>query len=256
MKTTFGTIASVLVGSCIAATSDATIIELELGQQVVSVNPADNVPTTSSTLPIGVLRFEDIGPQQVLFTFASSLESPGELFLRVVFNGVWDRPDHIGFALQSTSGMFGIPSFGRSSNGSGTGPPAGFDFNLTFSTPGFDGTDSITYLLTCAVAVSCGPSATGAGRSPLDATDFNVTNADASGNPGYTGWFAVGNIRYPGSDSNGARYGDSLAVDNVVTPLPEPGILATIGAGILSLVFARPRHRRVRESRRIGSSHP
>jgi hypothetical protein len=241
---------SIVLGSAISFASNAAIIEFQLGTQFPSVSAGDNIPVTASTLPIGVLRFEDVGPQQVRLTVTSSLEASAEFFQRIVFNGFWDRPQDISFQLQSKSGTFNDPTVGKSNNAFTLNPPGGFDFSLLFTTSGtaanrFEGFESITYLLTCANAPECGPTATGANNSPLDATDFNVTNSDLSGNPGYNGWFAVASLVYPGADSNGARYGDNTAANNLVIPqqaVSEPSILATLGIGLLVLVFARRRY--------------
>ena len=249
MKQVIRALAAVLFGSALSFTSDAAIVEFQLGTQFVSVSAGDNIPTTTSILPIGTLRFEDVAPQQVRLTVTSSLEASAEFFDRILFNGIWDRPQDIGFALQSTTGAFNLPTVGKSNNTFTINPPGGFDFQLLFTTSGtaanhFEGTESITYLLTCSNASECGPSATGANNSPLDATDFNVTNADTSGNPGYTGWFAIGSIVYPGADSNGARYGDNTASNNLVAAqqtASEPGMLLILATGILVLGFSRRR---------------
>jgi hypothetical protein len=128
-------------------------------------------------------------------------------------------------------------------------PPGGFDFSLLFATGGtaanrFAGTESVSYLLTCSNLSECGAGATGANNSPLDATDFNVTNSDLSGNPGYTGWFAVASIIYPGPDTNGTRYGDNVAANNLVVPqqqVSEPSVLLMLGMGLLAMGVARRR---------------
>ncbi len=219
------------------ASPHAAVVEFDLGHAFVSVTPGDNSPTVQD-LPIGTLRFEDVSPQQVLFTFSAHLLDPREFFQRVVFNGAWSHPDYIAFSVTNRSGSFADPSFGRSSNGSGTAPPAGFDFNLTFGNPYFDGTDSITYLLTCTNPAACGSGATGAGNNTLDATDFNATNADASGNPGYGGWYAMGNISYPGTDHNGTRYGDNVGGDNLVRAVPEPSGPGLLLVGLATLALA------------------
>jgi hypothetical protein len=240
---------TLLLASAVSFGSNAAIIEFQLGTQFPSVSAGDNVPITASILPIGVLRFEDVGAQQVRLTVSSSLEATAEFFQRIVFNGIWDRPQDINFQLQNKSGTFDDPSVGRTNNGFTLNPPGGFDFSLLFTISGtaanrFEGSESVTYLLTCANAPECGPTATGANNSPLDATDFNVTNSDTSGNPGYNGWFAVGSIVYPGPDSNGARYGDNIAANNLVIAqqaVSEPSIFATLGIGLLTLFFVRRR---------------
>jgi hypothetical protein len=240
--------ASVLLAATISLTANAAIVEFQLGTQFVSVSAGDNIPTTTSTLPIGTLRFEDVGPQQVRLTVTSSLEATTEFFERILFNGIWDRPQDIAFTPQGTSGAFNAPTIGKTNNGFTINPPGGFDFSLLFTVSGgaanhFEGIESITYLLTCSNASECGASAAGTNNSPLDATDFNVTNADTSGNPGYTGWFAIASIGYPGPDSNGARYGDNTAGNNlaVAQAVSEPSMFAMLGIALLASGLARRR---------------
>ena len=125
MKQVIRALAAVLFGSALSFTSDAAIVEFQLGTQFVSVSAGDNIPTTTSILPIGTLRFEDVAPQQVRLTVTSSLEASAEFFDRILFNGIWDRPQDIGFALQSTTGAFNLPTVGKSNNTFTINPPGG-----------------------------------------------------------------------------------------------------------------------------------
>jgi hypothetical protein len=238
------------LGAVALTPAHAAIYQFELGVPFPSVNPSDQSPPSSSVLPIGVLRFEDVGPQQVRFTATSSLENSAEFFHRMIFNGVWDRPQDIAFTFQSQTGSFNLPTVGKTNNAFTTNPPGGFDFQLLFTISGnstnrFDGTESITYLLTCANASECGPLATGANNSPLDASDFNVGNNDPSGPAfnAYDGWFAIGSLVYPAPDTNGVRYGDNIAANNeVIAAVPEPSSLLLLAAALGALLaVVRPK---------------
>lgn len=223
----------------------AASISFNLSTQFVSTSSGDNTPTSTSTAPYVTMTFTDTGPAQVQLVVQASLETATEWVKSIVFNGSAASPGtccSVLFTPAGSTGAFNAPTPASGFNNIGTNPPFGFDYWLIFASSGassvvFDGTDSITYNLTCQNPSNCGS---------LSANWFNQVNSDPT--PGvpasYSGWYAIAALGYAGTDTNGARYGDNSGTDNIAgAAVPEPSTLALVGSALL---IAAARLRRAR----------
>jgi hypothetical protein len=225
----------------VAATATASTITFSLGTQFISSNPVNNTPTSTSSAPYATVTFTDLAPvagqPQVLLTIQASLETSTEWIRSLVFNSNFGT-QHLVFTLGTKTGTFANPTPGQGVDNATLNPPGGFDYLFQFpeidSTMRFDGFDAVTYIISCSFSgFDCGA----AGSNPLDATDFNFVNVDAT----YPGWYAIVQLGYLGTPNQvptlGARYGDNTGADNrlTATTVPEPASIALLATGLLGL---------------------
>lgn len=218
-----------------AATNAHAEVILELGDYVTGATP-------SGTSPWLTLTFTDAAnPDEVELLIQANLQSASEFVSDLVFNG----PASVNFQRIDGAGDFADPAISGSADGVSLAPLAGFDYGLAFATSNkgggslrFNGTDSLTYLLTC---------------NGCDETDFAVATSAS--------WYAAMHVQGIAGPVGSGKWGDSTYEEEVSlddpeeggsfaphdTPVPEPASLLLMGAAGAGLA-ARLR-RRARRSR-------
>jgi hypothetical protein len=164
--------------------------------------------------------FQDVTPGTVRLTLSDVGLSSGEFISEFYFNlNPADNPSDLAINYVMSSGSFTLPTILQQADHFQADGDGKYDVNLSFATSGsgmqrFDGTDSVTYLIT--------------GITNLMASDFLYGSAHGGG----TGmWYAAAHIQ--GIDS-GSGTGSVWAAPLDYTPVPEPStaLLLVLSAGL------------------------
>jgi hypothetical protein len=202
----------------------ASVVQFQIATFAPTGNAADDTPLPTSTAPFSSLTFTDVAPGVVQLVVRSDLESSTDFISQTAFNlDPALSAANLLFTFGGQTGSFTLPTIGAGTNNqtlSGNVGISGFDVRFDFANgttlTRFDGFETLTYNITCAACAG-----------GLDALDFNFATS--------AGFFAGDKTGFQGTpvDSNGARFVDSTAANNVIAAIPEPAPLGLLTFGLL-----------------------